>query len=68
MMNRSQTKLAETAGFGLSTGVDFERIRGAIPAGSIQVMCRALELAGIEFTNGGPPRVEPGKRLEHDHF
>jgi hypothetical protein len=44
---------------GLSTVVDFERSRRIVSAEAVQAIRRALESAGVEFTNGD----EPGVRL-----
>jgi hypothetical protein len=59
----SQTALAEAASLGLSTVVDFERDRRRVSDDAITDMRRALEGAGVEFTNGKRPgvRVRNGK-------
>jgi len=51
--------LAELAGVGLSTVVDFERARRAVSQQSVEAICKALELAGVVFlnANGGGPGV-----------
>lgn len=59
MLNWTKPKLAEAAGLGLSTVVDFERSRRIVSAEAVQAIRRALESAGVEFTNGD----EPGVRL-----
>ena len=58
-MDWSQTKLAETAGLGLSTVVDFERKRREVSADGIAALRTALEKAGVQFIaeNGGGPGV-----------
>lgn len=55
----SQRKLAEAAGLGLSTVVDFERSRRAVAAGSVAALHAALEAAGVVFLpeNGNGPGV-----------
>lgn len=51
----TQPQLAAAAGFGLSTVVDFEKSRRAMPAESVAKLRAALEGAGIQFIseNGG---------------
>ena len=55
MLDMTQTELAELAGLGLSTVVDFEKERRQVSAAAIQAMQHALNRAGIEFIdeNGG---------------
>lgn len=55
LINFTQPRLAETAGVGLSTVVDFERERRRVSCESIQKMTQALMAAGIDFIpkNGG---------------
>lgn len=55
MINITQGSLAETAGVGLSTVVDFERERRIVSERSITAIRSALEAAGVEFIeeNGG---------------
>ena len=62
LLDLTQTQLAEAAGFGLSTVVDFERLRREVSADAIAAIRSALEAAGIEFTNGGEPGVKFRKR------
>jgi transcriptional regulator with XRE-family HTH domain len=57
LLGWSQSDLAKAAGIGLSTVVDFEKERRAMPAETETKMARALEAAGIEFQNGGSPGV-----------
>jgi len=45
----TQPQLAEAAGFGLSTVVDFERGRRQVSAEAIAAIRGALEAAGVEF-------------------
>lgn len=65
LLDWTQPRLAEAAGIGLSTVVDFEKERRAVSAEAVGKMAAALQAAGIEFTNGGKPggvrlAVEPG--------
>jgi len=55
LINFTQPRLAETAGLGLSTVVDFERERRRVSTEAIQKMTQALQDAGIDFIpkNGG---------------
>ena len=55
LINFTQPRLAETAGVGLSTVVDFERERRQVSDQSVQKMTQALVTAGIDFIprNGG---------------
>jgi len=55
LLDWTQPKLAEQAGFGLSTIVDFERERRAVSDSAISAIRAALESAGVEFIaeNGG---------------
>ncbi|MDN3574548.1 helix-turn-helix domain-containing protein [Methylobacterium longum] len=55
LLDWTQPRLAEAAGIGLSTVVDFEKGRRAVSAEAIGKMSTALREAGIEFTNGGDP-------------
>src|SRR5260370_15217341 len=57
LIELKQPALAEKAGLGLSTIVDFERGRRAVSAEVVAAIARALEAAGVEFTNGGQPGV-----------
>ena len=51
----TQPRLAHEAGLGLSTIVDFEKMRRPVSGVAIQAIQNALERAGIEFleANGG---------------
>ena len=64
LLDMTQPELASAAKLGLSTIVDFERARRPVSTEAIQTICRALELAGIEFIseNGGGPGVRLRKR------
>jgi DNA-binding XRE family transcriptional regulator len=55
LLNWTQPKLANEAGFGLSTIVDHEKERRVVSTTAIKRMTDALEKAGIEFIaeNGG---------------
>jgi len=55
----TQPNLAEAAGLGLSTVVDFERARRSVSPEAIAAIRKALEAAGVEFIaeNGGGPGV-----------
>jgi transcriptional regulator with XRE-family HTH domain len=61
----TQGELAELAGMGLSTVVDFEKERRKISQQAIHAIQNALHRAGIEFIdeNGGGPGVRLRKRL-----
>ena len=58
LIDLTQPKLAETAGIGLSTVVDFERSRRSVSSDAAGAIQRALEAAGVEFTNGDQPGVK----------
>jgi DNA-binding transcriptional regulator YiaG len=65
LVDLTQPKLAQEAGLGLSTVVDFERARRTVSAEAVAAMRVALEGAGVEFTNGDQPGVKlkrSGKR------
>jgi transcriptional regulator with XRE-family HTH domain len=51
----TQPKLAQAAGIGLSTVVDFERMRRTVSPAALEAIRGALEAAGVEFIpeNGG---------------
>lgn len=55
LLDWTQPHLAEAAGLGLSTVVDFERERRAVSAEAVGKIKAALEAVGIEFTNGAKP-------------
>jgi transcriptional regulator with XRE-family HTH domain len=57
LLDLTQPKLAEVAGLGLSTVVDFEKGRRAVSGAAVRSMRNALEGAGVEFTNGDAPGV-----------
>jgi hypothetical protein len=64
LLDWSQPDLAAAAALGLSTVVDFERSRRAVPDKTIAAIRTALEAAGVEFIaeNGGGA----GVRLKKD--
>jgi DNA-binding XRE family transcriptional regulator len=64
LLEMTQPELARAADLGLSTIVDFEKVRRQVPNDTILAMKNALELAGIEFIaeNGGGPGVRLRKR------
>lgn len=65
LIGMNQTELAEAAGFGLSTIVDFEKERRVVSTTAQIRMREALEEAGVEFIeeNGGGA----GVRLRRKH-
>ena len=52
-----QPVLADAAGLGLSTIVDYERERRQVSHKAVTAIQAALEAAGVEFTNGDQPGV-----------
>jgi len=57
LLNITQPRLAELAGLGLSTIVDFEKSRRTVSKDAVAAIRAALEAAGVEFLpadNGGP--------------
>ena len=64
IVDLTQPRLAEAAGLGLSTVVDFERSRRKVSPDAVEAMSAALEAAGVEFIpeNGGGPGVRLKKR------
>lgn len=62
----SQSQLANAAGLGLSTVVDFEKERRQVSAEAVNAILTALENAGIEFIdeNGGGLGVRLRKRSQ----
>jgi DNA-binding XRE family transcriptional regulator len=59
LLDMTQPELAEAAGLGLSTIVDFEKSRRDVSRAAVHAMQKALERAGILFVakNGGGPGV-----------
>lgn len=64
LIDWSQKQLAEAAGVGLSTIADFERGRRTPIGNNLAAIQRALEAAGVEFTNGGEPGVKLRRKEE----
>lgn len=67
LLDMTQPALAERAGLGLSTIVDFERSRRVVPRETAQLIRNALEKLGVEFIheNGGGAGVrlrKPNKK------
>ncbi len=64
LLDMTQPLLAEKAGLGLSTVVDFERARRPVSNSAINALRRALEAAGVEFIaqNGGGAGVRLRKK------
>lgn len=64
LLDITQSQLAEIAGLGLSTVVDFEKGRRKVSEEAITALQKALDRAGIEFIdeNGGGPGVRLRKR------
>ena len=58
----TQKKLADQAKIGLSTLRDFEGRRRKPIANNLDAIRRALEAAGIEFTDGAVPGVRSRKK------
>jgi len=60
----TQPELAEASGLGLSTVVDFEKMRRSVSSHAVVAMKGALQRSGIEFIdeNGGGPGVRLRKR------
>jgi DNA-binding transcriptional regulator YiaG len=57
----TQERLAAEAGVSLSTVKDFESGRRRPIGNNLSAMKRALEAAGVEFTNGNQPGVRLSK-------
>ncbi len=64
MLDMTQSQLANAAGLGLSTVVDFEKQRRQISPDAIEAIRTSLRKAGIQFMdeNGGGPGVRLRKR------
>jgi transcriptional regulator with XRE-family HTH domain len=62
LIDWSQPKLADAAGLGLSTVVDFERERRQVSEASVTAIRSALESAGVIFVNENGEG--PGVRLK----
>ncbi|WP_040301852.1 helix-turn-helix domain-containing protein [Afipia clevelandensis] len=59
LLDITQPALAEMAGLGLSTIVDFERSRRDVSRDAVRAVREALEAAGVQFIarNGAGPGV-----------
>jgi transcriptional regulator with XRE-family HTH domain len=57
LLNWSQPQLAKASGTGVSTIRDFETGKRNPIANNLAAIQRALEVAGVEFTNGERPGV-----------
>jgi DNA-binding XRE family transcriptional regulator len=59
LIGMTQPALAEAAGLGLSSIVDFEKARRIVSPAGVAAMRAALEAAGVDFIpeNGGGPGV-----------
>ncbi len=57
LLNWNQEKLAAAAQVSVNTVRNFETEKSAPQRSTLDVMRRALEAAGVEFTNGGQPGV-----------
>ena len=64
LINWTQPRLAEAAGVGLSTVVDFERERRVVSAESQKALRLALETEGVIFIDADDEG--PGVRLRKD--
>ena len=66
LLDMTQPQLAELAGLGLSTVVDFEKERRQVSVAAVEAIRRALRRAGVEFIdeNGGGPGVRLRKRQQ----
>jgi transcriptional regulator with XRE-family HTH domain len=64
LLDMTQPQLASAAGLGLSTIVDFEKLRRPVSGTALKAIRDALESAGISFIeeNGGGPGVRLRKR------
>jgi transcriptional regulator with XRE-family HTH domain len=51
LLDITQSQLADAAGLGLSTVVDFEKERRQVSDDAVKAIRNALERAGIAFTN-----------------
>ena len=64
LIDWSQSDLAAASGVSLSTVRDFETGKRTPIANNLAALQRALEAAGVEFTNGGEPGVKLKRRAE----
>ncbi|MBV8897076.1 MAG: helix-turn-helix transcriptional regulator [Acidobacteriaceae bacterium] len=61
LLDWSQTELGTRANLSESTIRDFEKGRRVPTTNNLAAIQRALEAAGVEFTNGGQPGVRMRK-------
>ena len=66
LLNWTVQELAEKAGLDRNTVAQIESGKYAIDAELMAAICRVLETAGIEFTNGRGPgvRLRPERRRQ----
>src|SRR5262245_42330600 len=62
LIDWSQQQLAEAAGVGIVTVRQFEAGKGEPRRATLAVIEKALEKAGVEFTNGDQPGVRLSRR------
>jgi transcriptional regulator with XRE-family HTH domain len=63
LLSITQSELAEAAGLGLSTVVDFEKERRKVSNHAIKAIRDALKRAGIAFNEGGVAVASPSTRI-----
>ena len=68
MLGWSRERLAEAAMISVRTIVDFERDAREPRHATLDVLQRAFEAAGVEFTNGGEPGVKLKRRISPDEL
>lgn len=66
ILDWTQEQLAKKANVSLSTVKDFEAGRRTPIANNLEALQRALEAAGLEFTNGQQPGVRVCARAPDD--
>ncbi|WP_341872280.1 XRE family transcriptional regulator [Devosia riboflavina] len=64
MIDWKQPELANAAGLGLSTIVDFEKERRTVSADAIAAIFAALEAAGVQFLEPGDTAGGAGVALK----
>jgi transcriptional regulator with XRE-family HTH domain len=69
LLDWSQAELASRSNLSESTIRDFEKGRRVPSVNNLSAIQRALEAAGVEFTNGGQPgvRLRPGFAHQKPH-
>ena len=60
----TEAQLAQAAGLSLATVHRFENELHKPKPATAEALHRALEAAGVEFTNGGEPGVKLGRKPE----